>query len=738
MATLAPKADPAAPIGRPHRTKIRFRVASVVALLLIIVSLLAFLLNYSGFDNWKKIDSNLVIFVTAIVNIVLLTVAFYLVLRNLFKLVYERKKPLSGVGLKTKLIIAFVALSLPSTAFHLMASGFMAFLLETWSQGEQKQVLESAQVVMLALADREDALLREKADSILAYLPPKRADYNETNWLNGMQPRHKGGVVIYDQANLPIVQWASGREELSLWQAPPPEYFDREGAFNWKEIHQERTVRRILLPLPGSPDGLKVEVFEVAPQYLSKAQIMLDRKQLNNRFISRDLFFLVVSILMIITLLIILAATWVSFYLARGFVTPVEKLAAGTRRVSEGELGYQVDGSSLGPLEGDFEGLVQSFNLMSRQLKQQRKQLVQTTEDLRVSHHEVRERNWLVELLLENIDAGVLSLNPQGDITAMNRAAAKLVQPRSDGWLGRHYRVVLSREFVELLDLMLERLRAQSVRQVSRNLTVSQNRKSVHIEVNLLALESREGKAEGVVAVLKDATAEQRRQRALAWREVARRVAHEIKNPLTPIQLSAQRIRRNYLKKALKENGDILDQCTQTIIKEVSSLKKMVNEFSEFAKLPESEPLPDNLNEIIEEVARLYRNGLPENIRIDLELGKEIPKVLLDREQMKRVFTNLIDNAVASYSDSKPGTITIQTAHHPNSETISVEVMDDGTGVPDDIRSRLFEPYATTKDDGMGLGLSIVNQIISDHHGFIRYSERKPTGSVFSIELRAG
>jgi two-component system nitrogen regulation sensor histidine kinase NtrY len=735
MSTDAPNADAGSTPARQKQTKIRTRILTIIGLLSVIILLLTFLFNYSGFHNWSNIDSNLTVFVAVNVNIVLLTAAFYMILRNLFKLVYERRKPLSGVGLKTKLIIAFVALSLPSTAFHLVASGFMAYMLETWSLGEQKQVLESAHTVMAALVTREEQLLRINAEGILAYLPTKREEYYSGAWLNGFSPRHKGGVIVYDWSYTPIAKWASGEEALKFWRAPPRDYFQKEGGFNWREIHQDKTLRRILLPMPNNLDRLRVEVFEIAPDHLSSAEMMLQRKELNNRFVSRDLFLLVVSFLIVITLLIILAATWVSIYLARGFVTPVEMLAGGTRRVSEGELGYQVDGTRLGPLEGDFEQLVTSFNQMSRQLKQQRQQLVSTTEDLRASHKELGERNWLVELLLENIDAGIVAMNPKGSLTAMNRAAVKLAQPRTESWLGRNYQVVLSKELVGLLDGMLERLRRGNDRELSRSLTLVQNRKVQHIDVNMLTLENEDGESEGVVVILKDATLEQRKQRALAWREVARRVAHEIKNPLTPIQLSAQRIRRKYL-----DNGErdpkVLDQCTQTIIKEVSSLKKMVNEFSQFAKLPESEPIPENLNNVIQEVAQFYENGLPDHVRIELNLGENLPELPLDHEQMKRVFTNLIDNAVAAFPDSTQGTISIQTELHPNTDTICVEVKDNGSGVPEEIRSRLFEPYTSTKEGGTGLGLSIVNQIISDHHGYIRYFDRKPAGSIFAIEFR--
>ncbi|MCH9046695.1 MAG: PAS domain S-box protein, partial [SAR324 cluster bacterium] len=500
--------------------------------------------------------------------------------------------------------------------------------------------------------------------------------------------------------------------------------------FYWSERFQERALRRLLLPLPDST--LKVEVLELATPELTGALTTLNRKQ-GSQFFSRDLAAPLLTFLVVMTLLIIFAATWIAFYLARGFVTPIERLDDATHRVSEGELGYQVDQASLGPLEADFHGLVNSFNTMSRQLKEQNLQLLHTTEDLLNSHHELGERNRLVELLLENIDAGIISLSQQGNVTALNRSAKRLVPPRQESWQGRHYRVVFGRELVELLDDMLERLRGESKRQVARNLTLLTNRKSVIVEVTLLALEDKNAQAEGTVALLKDVSAMQRNQRALAWREVARRVAHEIKNPLTPIQLSAQRIRRKYLNR-LDGDGEVLDQCTETIISEVSSLKKMVNEFSDFAKLPESKPIPGDLNAVIDDLSKFYENGLPENVKLELMLDADLPQLPIDKEQMKRVFTNLIDNAVASLQTG--GVITIRTTYDARAQAIEVEVMDNGMGVPDHIRSRMFEPYTSTKEGGTGLGLTIVNQIVSDHNGYIRYSDRKPTGTVFSMEFR--
>ncbi|HKI98574.1 MAG TPA: ATP-binding protein [bacterium] len=717
--------------ARRDRVRIRNRVISILSLLAVIIVLFAFLVNYSGFNDWKRIDTNLTIFVAVNVNIVLLTTVFYMLLRNLFKLIYERKQPFAGVRLKTKLIIAFVALSLPSTAFHLMAGGFMAFLFENWSQGEFSRVLTNAQVVTKELTSRDDARMRQRADELVAYLPRKRTAYDRPDWLGGYRPSFEGGVFVYDKDDQLIAQWVSGEAAGAAWQYPPPQEFQNGSEIAWTDQHGGRAARHVLRPVPDSP--LKVEVLTLTPPELTTALTVLNSRFEHSRFFSRDLAALVLTFLIVMTLLIIFAATWIAFYLARGFVAPIEKLDDATHRVSEGELGYQVDQSSLGPLEADFAGVVTSFNAMSRQLKEQNLKLLQTTEDLRASHHQLGERNRLVELLLENIDAGIVSLDPMGSVTALNRTARRLVQLRQDTWQDRHYRAVLPRDVVDLLDEMLDRMRTESKRQLTRNLNLAANRKAAIIEVNLLALENQDGQSEGTVALLKDVSALQRNQRALAWREVARRIAHEIKNPLTPIQLSAQRIRRKYLA-GLDGEGDVLDQCTATIINEVTSLKKMVNEFSLFAKLPESRPMPGDLNAVIKELSDFYENGLPEQVRLDLQLDSSLPPFPLDKEQMKRVFTNLIDNAVAATHGG--GTITIRTGYDAQAQAVNVEVMDDGSGVPDHIRARMFEPYTSTKEGGTGLGLTIVNQIVSDHNGYIRYSDRKPRGTVFSMEFR--
>jgi len=232
------------------------------------------------------------------------------------------------------------------------------------------------------------------------------------------------------------------------------------------------------------------------------------------------------------------------------------------------------------------------------------------------------------------------------------------------------------------------------------------------------------------VAVFDDLTQMVKAQRMAAWREVARRIAHEIKNPLTPIQLSAQRLRKRYLEK-LPEDGAVFDECTRTIVKQVEELKGMVNEFSNFARMPASQPSPNSLNEIIRETLVLFHEG---HKQVHFEfIPHDLPILSIDRDQMKRVMINLIKNSLAAIDGE--GEIKIQTAYDPKLQIVLLEVSDDGCGIPDEDKGKLFEPYFSTRKTGMGLGLTIVNAIIADHNGYIRVRDNNPKGTTFLIEL---
>ena len=238
----------------------------------------------------------------------------------------------------------------------------------------------------------------------------------------------------------------------------------------------------------------------------------------------------------------------------------------------------------------------------------------------------------------------------------------------------------------------------------------------------------------GLVAVFDDLSEIERVQRMAAWREIARRIAHEVKNPLTPIQLSAQRLKKRYGHKAARDDGKVFEECTDMIINQVEELKRLVNEFSSFARLPTSNPTPNAINQIIGDSVSLYKEAR-KDIRIKFNDSGEMPKFKVDREQMKRVMINLLDNAIAAVDEK--GEIVIDLFYDKEEELVRIEVADTGKGIPPDHKMRLFEPYFSTKRHGTGLGLAIVNTIISDHHGSIRVQDNQPQGTKFIIKLPA-
>jgi len=265
---------------------------------------------------------------------------------------------------------------------------------------------------------------------------------------------------------------------------------------------------------------------------------------------------------------------------------------------------------------------------------------------------------------------------------------------------------------------------------IEKQVTVNVKGKSLSLLVHLTTLKDEEGKSLGVVAVFDDLTQMVKGQRMAAWREVARRIAHEIKNPLTPIQLSAQRLRKRYMDK-LPEDGAIFDECTKTIVKQVEELKGMVNEFSNFARMPTSQPTPNHLNEIIRETLVLFQEAHKEVHFVFIP--ETLPILNVDRDQMKRVMINLIKNSLSAIDGE--GEIKIQTNYDSKLQIVRLEVSDDGCGIPDEDKGRLFEPYFSTRRTGTGLGLTIVNAIVADHNGYIRVRDNKPKGTTFLIEL---
>jgi two-component system nitrogen regulation sensor histidine kinase NtrY len=440
------------------------------------------------------------------------------------------------------------------------------------------------------------------------------------------------------------------------------------------------------------------------------AQAFLEYKQL--KILKRPIKFSYMMALLMVTLLIVFSATWFGFHLAKDITVPIKDLAEATNRIASGDLNFRIQMKAA----DEIGMLVQSFNQM--------------TGDLQVSRSELEQRKKYMEIVLKNVAAGVISMDEKGEVSTINTSAEQMLGIRGETALEKNFSEVLPKEYVGEIERLLGDLRSSGKDSIERQVTMNLGGKSLSLLINLTALKDEEGRSLGVLAVFDDFTQLIKAQRMAAWREVARRIAHEIKNPLTPIQLSAQRLRKRYLEK-LQPDGAVFDECTRTIVRQVEELKGLVNEFSNFARMPASQPTPSRLNEIIQETLVLFQ-GTPKQVHFEF-IPNELPILNVDRDQMKRVMINLIKNSLAAVENE--GKIRIRTSYNPALQTVLLEVSDDGCGIPEEDKGRLFEPYFSTKKSGTGLGLTIVNAIISDHNGYIRVRDNKPKGTTFLIEL---
>ena len=711
----------------------------MVVLLLLLIVLVLFSMQ-KGFSVLEHSGSQLMVFVAINVNIVLLAIVFYLIARNLLKLSYERRRHVLGVNLKTKLITSFIILSLPAMGFHLFASYFIATNLESWLKGQQESVIQSAQNVSDAYHQNLRKTMELQHLIWANYIIESKGEFSAIKPLKNVE----ANVSIFSEDQELLDQWMQNEISQTYWTAPSLNewYQIKSNKQIWftKEL-EDRIIYRHITPVSYENKQLFLEIFYPASPYSSNAISEIISQGHNTRFLteSEDLvrgYYLIIFLLM--TLFIIFVATWLAFYLARGFVQPIEDLALATQRVSEGELGFQV--KLQGPLDKDFALLMKSFNSMSRDLLEHQIALNKTTSNLQDSHRTLESQIRFVELVLENITTGVMSLDVEGHIEILNHSAKQMLQLKPGVDTGRHYRDVLEEESLQQFEEMVEQIKADKERSISQNLIVHKKDGPVEVSATLLVLQNSEGQSAGMVCVYNNITEIQRLQRARAWREVARRIAHEIKNPLTPIQLSAERINRKY---AGEVSDDVaLHQSTQTIINEVQHLKRMVSEFSNFAKIPESNPQISDLNQIIMNALHLFHENLPTRISLTTDLSKSLPQLPLDSEQIRRVIINLVDNSISSIEKKgtlsrifNQGKIIIRTRHVPDLNIICMDVEDNGTGIAPEISDQLFEPYTTTKEHGTGLGLTIVSQTISDHNGFTRFRNLETGGVCFTIEL---
>ncbi|MBT8341789.1 MAG: HAMP domain-containing protein, partial [Desulfatitalea sp.] len=431
--------------------------------------------------------------------------------------------------------------------------------------------------------------------------------------------------------------------------------------------------------------------------------------------------------LSLVALLVVFCSVWLGFYLAKTITIPIMKLADGTRRVAEGDLNFSLD------IQADDEigRLVSAFNQMTRDLCSGREQLELSAQMLREQNIEIEARRRYMEIVLKNVSAGVITLDAKDAINSINTSAERMLGLRADNILDRNYKDILSGPQQKMAEEIMAQVFASKRASLEIPLRISIEGRPRSFLAYINALQDEAGQHLGLVMVIDDLTELEKAQRMAAWREVARRIAHEVKNPLTPISLSAQRLKRKYSQQI---NETVFDDCTEMIINHVELIRNLVNEFSAFARFPTADPKPSDLSSIIEETVALYKEGHPA-IGFTVRLPENLPRMNLDRQQIKQALINLVDNAVAAIRED--GHISIVVSSDPILKMVRLEVADDGIGISNEDKIRLFEPNFSTKKTGMGLGLTIVNSIITDHGGLISAQDNYPKGAKFVIELPA-
>jgi len=434
-----------------------------------------------------------------------------------------------------------------------------------------------------------------------------------------------------------------------------------------------------------------------------------------------------VGILILITLLIVFAASWMGIYLARQITVPVQLLAEGTEEVARGNLDVSLDYQS----RDEFGTLVASFNRMTADLKAMKGNLEETNASLTRTYDELRRRTQFIETILHSISTGVIVIDRHGRIAMINKVAERLLRIATDGAVGRLYREVLREEHYEAIRSLYREAGEAGGGQVERQVELVVGEKRIAFRVSLTSLRDDAGEYMGLVAAFDDLSQAMRLQRVLAWREVARRIAHDIRNPLTPIQLSTERMRRKYA--AAHAEDPVFAECTQAILSEVNTLKHLVDEFTRFARMPVPRLKEGDLPVEIRTVVDTYRTSHP---GIRWEFRQEgSPRVWFDPFQIRRAVTNLLDNAAAALGER--GSVTVSCTHDETAGKARIDVADDGPGIPPGDRDRLFEPYFSRREGGTGLGLAIVSAIASDHGGTVRMRDNTPQGTVFEMEFPA-
>jgi PAS domain S-box-containing protein len=664
-----------------------------------------------------------------------------ILIRGFVRLRMEQSKAQLGTRFKTKMVLGAMAVSLLPIIFMFFVSySLLNRTLGRWfprpleiaSEETQKLLNDLGRGTLPRLHTLGYQAALHVGETPESFLEHSFALGLDAVWVYDSQGKFvEGGVVCDSQPEDRTQSICSLSGEQGSMRRTLP-----SGTELWETQNRSYFAARIPVALNSTEQGTLVAAYRTNPDFLRRWTIIQDQtKEYENvkqnlRALKRQMLL----ILFFFTVLVLSASMWVALFLSKQVTVPIQALAEGTREVSSGNFDYQVPEQ----VQDELGVLVRSFNTMTTQLRDSRSQIDEFTRNLQLAVQELERRRQLMETVLENIPAGVIYLNAEGIIQRTNAALARMFN--------------LGDKAVESLETLLgadshrtvQSLMRRALRMgvVSREIEVTVNGRVRHLAVTVSSLGPRRANM-GYVLVFDDLTEMLHAQRSAAWQEVARRIAHEIKNPLTPIQLSAQRLLhqielRSDLQQAAKdpELVRIAQECSSLIVREVATLSSLVNEFSQFVRFPTAKLQSTDPNTAVQEALQLF-SGRLEGITLRASLERNLPAIRADGQLLRSVIVNLIDNAAEALEGEPLREIGLATHLRPESDTIEISVSDTGKGISPEDKDKLFLPHFSTKDRGTGLGLAISARIISEHGGSLRMEDNLPRGSRFLIELPA-
>jgi hypothetical protein len=727
----------------PTRASRTLNRKQVIALLAVAVFLLlAILVSQTAFDlSFLRPGNNqqIVVFAALSALIFLLFVALtFVLLRNLLKLFAERRLGVLGAKFRTRMVAGALLLSfVPVMVMYWFAYGLMNRSIDKWFSTPVEEVRADTHAMASLLADYAAQNARAEAAAIAASPDAQRGFSG-----HGFSPvvaefqNHEitlqGGFAVAVQGgnaeasfNAPA-PWPLLKSKLPLADAVA----GNSAQFTWDQTEYTLGGARIgsdgliliAIPLPKTFSQTVRQVETSQQRYFELAH--------ERRLVRRTYM----GLLLLLTMMVLFVSTWLALFLSKLVTRPLAALAEATQEISNGRLDYRIDVNAADEI-GD---LVRSFNHMAEELETSRRQIEASSRDASAANAELDQRRRQMETILESIPTGVLSLDAGRCVTHANQALLRIFHP--EGYAEGEYMLrgarladVFSAEVLQDLEPLLRR--ADRMGMTTSQMEMTLPRTSLNVAVTVATLRHQNDRS-GYVIVFEDLSDLLKAQKQTAWREVARRVAHEIKNPLTPIALSAERIQR-HLDRAVtpdKASLEIVRTCAETIASAVETVRRLVDEFSALARFPTSNPQPADINSVIESALSMF-NGRLDGIGIRKSLAPDLPKVLADTEAMKRAVANLVDNAAEAMQDSLVKEIEITTSLVVSRDAVEITIADSGHGVTKELKERLFLPYFSTRKRGTGLGLAIVSRVIDEHHGSIRVEENRPAGTRFIVEL---